>query len=344
MEKRNNATVYDFWRQIVQSYTERRFTNVADVLPALSGLADAFGRATGEKYLAGLWRGDLALNLNWDCRPPVECLEGDPRLDYPSLLSSSEIQEVIEQLKAKQEEVKKKVVKAYRKVGYLAPSWSWASVIHGRVVFSPSNGVHTYVQAWIRTLWQATIIDVRVINSTQNPFGSVSGGHLVIRGPFACIPDPTRKAGDDCSLPTLHKFIHTREMSCGAYTNRFEFDLKHQPVANQIFGLLQTGAYKVISRRMLFPLPDTFPNAYHGEHDQPVIHMLLVESCGDSDADCVTTEHCPRSLERLRWRRLCHFAIPMNRMNYRPDEDAYGAGVRKDLSSDEWVKRTICLV
>jgi hypothetical protein len=346
MEKGNNATVYDYWRQIVQHYTERRFTNVTDVLPALSGLAGAFSRATGERYLAGLWEGDLVSSLNWHCRPPVEYLEGDPRLDYPSPLSDSEILEVMRQLKGKKELVKQKIVKAYRQVDYLAPSWSWASVIHGRVVFSPSSGDHTYVQAWVKTLWKATVIDVDVVRSTQDPYGSVTGGYLVLRGPFARIPHPMHEAGNDYNLPTLRKFIRTREMS-GSYTSQFEFDLKHRPFANQVFGLLQTGVYEVLrSGDRLFPRPSTQRNTriWLSNENQPMLQMLLIESCEDTSMDRALMEHVRRPLGSMRWRRLCHFEIPMTEMKLQSDEEEYGAGIRRDLSSQVWEKKTICLV
>jgi hypothetical protein len=333
MEKGNKATVYDYWRQIVHHYTERRFTKVTDVLPALSGLADAFSRATGEEYLAGLWKGDLRYSLNWNCRSPVEYGELD-LMYYFTPESTFEPKEA----------AKQKIIDAYREVGYLAPSWSWASVIHGRILFSPSSGDNVLLQAHVQTLWTATVIDVKVVRSTQDPYGSVSGGYLVLRGPFASFPHPLQESGGDCSLSTLHKFIRLRAMSHGA---RFEFDLKHKPFAGQSFALLQTGAYRVprIGDK-LFPRSSTrydVPVSLPDEN-QPMLQMLLIESCEDTSIDCTLMEHVPRLMGRMRWRRLCHFQIPMTEMKVQSDEKEYGVGIRADLSSQVWAKKTICLV
>jgi hypothetical protein len=333
MEKGNKATVYDYWRQIVHHYTERRFTKVTDVLPALSGLADAFSRATGEEYLAGLWKGDLRYSLNWSCRSPVEFGELDLMYYFTPELTFEP-----------KEAAKQKIIDAYRKVGYLAPSWSWASVIHGRIMFSPCSGDDIFLQAHVQTLWTAVVIDAKVVRSTQDPYGSVSGGYLVIRGPFASFPHPLRESGGDCSLPTLHKFIRLRAMSHGA---RFEFDLKHKPFGCQNFALLQTGAYRVprIGDK-LFPRSSTrydIPIALPNEN-QPMLQMLLIESCEDSSVDCALVEHVPRLMGRMQWRRLCHFQIPMTEMKVQSDEKEYGAGIRRDLSSQVWAKKTICLV
>jgi hypothetical protein len=209
-------------------------------------------------------------------------------------------------------------------------------------MFSPSSGDDIFLQAHVQTLWTAAVVDAKVVRATQDPYGSVSGGHLVLRGPFASFPHPLRESGEDCSISALHKFIRLREMTHGA---RFEFDLKHKPFAGQSFALLQTGAYKVPRvGDKLFPRPSTSSDSYLWFQDQPLLQMLLLESCEDSGMDRAIPEHIPRSLELMRWRRLCHFEIPMTRMKTRSDEEQYGAGVRKDLSSHEWVKRKICLV
>ncbi len=59
---------FDFWLQIICNYSSRQLTNPADVLPALSGLADEFHRATGDTYVAGLWKMDLIQGLSWVSR------------------------------------------------------------------------------------------------------------------------------------------------------------------------------------------------------------------------------------------------------------------------------------
>jgi hypothetical protein len=50
---------------MVTEYTMRWLTYPSDVLPALSGLANAMARTHGCSYLAGLWNEDLKIGLAW---------------------------------------------------------------------------------------------------------------------------------------------------------------------------------------------------------------------------------------------------------------------------------------
>ena len=82
----------DEWRDTVKIYSGRNLTHWTDRLSALSGLASQTHMASnGDKYLAGLWRGDLIKDLLWYRASYVE-----PFWKYSE---------------------------------YLAPTWSWASVI-----------------------------------------------------------------------------------------------------------------------------------------------------------------------------------------------------------------------
>ncbi|KAJ3577705.1 hypothetical protein NPX13_g2863 [Xylaria arbuscula] len=93
----------DFWMQIIQNYTSRQLSKPTDALPALSGLASEFHRATGDTYLAGLWKSHIIEGLGWtrirlESRPMAQALVDD-----------------------------------------LAPSWSWASVLGAKVFFGTSS-------------------------------------------------------------------------------------------------------------------------------------------------------------------------------------------------------------
>lgn len=59
---------FDFWIQIIQNYTSRHLSKSTDALPALSGLASEFHRATGDTYLAGLWKSNIIEGLSWVSR------------------------------------------------------------------------------------------------------------------------------------------------------------------------------------------------------------------------------------------------------------------------------------
>jgi hypothetical protein len=78
------------WQHVVEDYSARSFTDAADKFPAISGLADALQRIFKCEYVAGLWRGNLPMDLLWR------------RAGEPASLK----------LKEK---------------SYYAPSWSWAS-------------------------------------------------------------------------------------------------------------------------------------------------------------------------------------------------------------------------
>jgi hypothetical protein len=78
------------WETIVQQYSQRQLTYPSDKLPALSGLASQYARLTDSRYLAGLWRENLAQLLLWSVDPQIA-----PRPVAPD---------------------------------YRAPSWSWASI------------------------------------------------------------------------------------------------------------------------------------------------------------------------------------------------------------------------
>lgn len=86
---RSITAIYKCWYYIARQYSHRRLSHASDKLPALSGLAAEFHNHTGDSYLAGLWKGDLAGGLLW------------------AASTMEKLQKTTE---------------------YRAPSWSWASV------------------------------------------------------------------------------------------------------------------------------------------------------------------------------------------------------------------------
>ena len=57
---------YSFWeRYAVPNYSARRLTFPTDRQPAISAVASIIANATGDGYLAGLWRNDLLAGLPW---------------------------------------------------------------------------------------------------------------------------------------------------------------------------------------------------------------------------------------------------------------------------------------
>lgn len=62
-EKRTQ--LYNGWRQLVQNYTRRNLTVSSDIFPAVAGVAAIFQAALGDRYLAGLFEGDILASLLW---------------------------------------------------------------------------------------------------------------------------------------------------------------------------------------------------------------------------------------------------------------------------------------
>ncbi|KAI1753686.1 heterokaryon incompatibility protein-domain-containing protein [Xylaria castorea] len=83
-----DVSIFSLWLNIVEKYSQCALTNPSDKLFAIAGIAQLFRDATGDEYVAGLWKSRLIEMLDW-------------RVEKPKALQSSE---------------------------YRAPSWSWASV------------------------------------------------------------------------------------------------------------------------------------------------------------------------------------------------------------------------
>ena len=59
------SEVMAVWRKLISDYSKKELTFETDILPALSGLASLVQAATGDQYLAGIWRRDLPAALQW---------------------------------------------------------------------------------------------------------------------------------------------------------------------------------------------------------------------------------------------------------------------------------------
>jgi hypothetical protein len=95
------STLRRAWAVLVDFYSDCEFTRLSDKTVALAGLADEVRRITGDVYLAGLWKKDLAKQLCW----ATDC---DVRRRAKRVLTPT----------------------------YLAPTWSWVSV-DGPVLSDP---------------------------------------------------------------------------------------------------------------------------------------------------------------------------------------------------------------
>ncbi|KAF9475453.1 HET-domain-containing protein [Pholiota conissans] len=171
----DNKALHGLWRTIVEDVTLLDLTYESDRLPALSGLAYRFAEylPKNERYLAGLWEGDLARDLLWESR-------GSTQTAGPT-----------------------------RDRMMTAPSWSWASLVWGgdesanglkwehetKPKLAKWAGVKTYKQD-ART----RIISASVNVEGQNKYGIVSGGSIVIEGALCAV---VLKKGAQASNPPL---------------------------------------------------------------------------------------------------------------------------------------------
>ncbi|CZR67956.1 uncharacterized protein PAC_17855 [Phialocephala subalpina] len=88
--RNERAKAHTCWMLIVKGYTTRCLTVSSDVFAALAGVAAIFQKTLGDRYLAGLFEGDLLVSLLWSSVEPQS---------------------------------------AQRRSAISAPSWSWASII-----------------------------------------------------------------------------------------------------------------------------------------------------------------------------------------------------------------------
>ncbi|KAJ8489922.1 hypothetical protein ONZ51_g2650 [Trametes cubensis] len=133
--------IHGRWWEIIKDYTSRTLSDSSDRLVAISGLAEMFAPILGPDYVAGLWKDNLFQDLLWDS----------------DTLSS------------------------FRGIGYLGPSWSWAS-IDRPVIWNPGVG-----NPWDRYLLAEVVKCTVALRNKNLPFGMVTGGSLILRATlFRC--------------------------------------------------------------------------------------------------------------------------------------------------------------
>ncbi|KAH8587983.1 heterokaryon incompatibility protein-domain-containing protein [Bisporella sp. PMI_857] len=140
------------WRQLVCNYSKRNLTNDMDKLPALSGLAQVYNtKLLNDKYLAGVWQGDLCKSLSW--HRPRKWYENGGNEDFRSL------------------------TKVNTNLTYRAPSWSWAS-IDGTVEF----GFQFRDTDDLQLRKDAAGVVAEISSKGLDPFGQVKSAVLHVRG------------------------------------------------------------------------------------------------------------------------------------------------------------------
>lgn len=154
-----------FWDSKVIQYANRQFTKPTDRLPALSSWAKFIANKVNDEYLAGLWKKDLLRELHWVIL--------DPNLSL--------------------DEFKRKLKKP-GEPGYEAPSWSWCRWT--------SAGSESMSSNYVAHHPVCRIIEAKTEVQGKNPFGRVSGGHLIVSGSLLASPfNPCISKSDLCLTP-----------------------------------------------------------------------------------------------------------------------------------------------
>jgi hypothetical protein len=153
------------WYRMVEDYTARSITKHTDRLPALSGLAQAVDRVTGNEYLAGLWKSSLLEGLLWCKARPGQAFTATPE--------------------------------------YVAPSWSWASVV-GPVQF-PVYTWYTQRAIWKAKMADfeplAEYISHSMGQKNLSPYGRLEDGFLSLKAPLLPVVSVRQRQSQ---APRLH--------------------------------------------------------------------------------------------------------------------------------------------
>jgi hypothetical protein len=283
---------YDKWYEITEQFTSRSLTKDTDVLPALSGLAQAFQPILNDVYLAGHWKKEIMATLTWS-RNAIRPFDHSTRFDLK------------------------------KPSAYLAPSWSWASVLGNHYAMSSTWKVRDALAS--STLKTAQIIDVYTIPKGNDPFGQISGGELVLRGrffPIQTLPPVWTVSNpfpdEPSDLPAFSALERLTYNYMRIVDNAiYEYYQKHIPHRGQSFGVIEIIRWKAAPGSGI-----------------PGMDFLLLEST-----------------EERKWRRIGVVTVRKNQLPHRDDvgEDAYGFLVLENEAFAEvemtvWKERTVNII
>jgi hypothetical protein len=149
-ERRKHAL--QLWDNLINRYSSRKLSFDKDKLVAISGIAKEIQAILQDHYIAGMWRRSLVPQLAWRSY----------RAQTPRTIGSAYY------------------LQSKRPSGYIAPSWSWASV-DGIMEMNDSVGRY---EAWSASEDEVCkVVDVHVEQVTADPTGQVSSGYIYLQGP-----------------------------------------------------------------------------------------------------------------------------------------------------------------
>lgn len=151
----HEENLLEVWYRRMEAYSGRFLTFKKDILPAVSAIASIIANMTGDEYICGLWRSDLASGLIWNIAGTFRKLDYE---EHMAQISSAEV--------------------------YVGPSWSWTNPASNRT----RAEWHLWRAAKIPTA--CDIIEAKSIVEGKNPFGCIQSAHILIRGQSRSLPGP----------------------------------------------------------------------------------------------------------------------------------------------------------
>jgi len=207
---------FEDWYEAISHYTSRRIKYESDKLPALAGLATWMSRLRECEYVAGLWKEDLEFGLLWYVGHQVNKDDGTSRSlltdgmillwEYYRVgrnqslpaLEGNDAEEGTE----KEEEDPEEGLTTFMTNEELStekflwsrfnlactvsedtiktpPTWAWAGFTTERIRFLYNSGHGLTAQG--TPVSQCLEVQTK-LKDPKNPFGEVSGGHLILKG------------------------------------------------------------------------------------------------------------------------------------------------------------------
>ena len=280
----SHDAMYSRWFAIVKDYTGRNLTVQSDILPALSGLASAFQNLLHDEYCAGLWKNDIIRGMCWE-RTAV------PKRDFKALKAGQ------------------------KKQDDFLPSWSWASIIGGRV-----SNVLEEEELWpfAKVEEIAQILHMRTTTKNKDVFGQIVHAEILIRAPFRYIDDPRIETSSSKStaFPVPKELVtQTVQIYRKIFFLQEEFEQQHRPHRGQKFAVLR-----------LMRTSQWWISTVGGKDMySPRASILILESAGETN----------------KWRRVGFFQVnvPMS-----PDADDLNLRFLDEMKRAKWEWREVSIV
>jgi len=177
---------------MIEFFTQRKFSVPTDRLPALSGLATMAAAQINGQYCAGLWWEDISYSICW----------------HTNRYSPFE---------------------SFRPDCYIAPSWSWASVM-GRVDFPSTISSFGYTRP--KSLDSVTFHDYQSILRGSNPYGEIECAWLELEAPLAPLSKATVQHKMDSPAANRPQYFSIVDRVSGELLGAVFDDVNDKPVSN----------------------------------------------------------------------------------------------------------------